>query len=254
MVVFDEIKFGEDVYKNGIKSKKYILTELLNVAKYLKYNDIEIKNNLIKFCEKHIDNFNIEEWEDILIDTTEKAIRYPPLTGKIINITQSELDVIARLEDIEAQKVLFILLVINKFKNYTIDVSRVELFKLAKVKANTKKQESILYLLNSNGFTEIYNVTRNKKNKNYRKVTFMDDVSDIVITINDFDNIILYYRKYIGEVIIECGVCGVLVSPTNNRQKYCKICWEETNRDQTRARVQRHRDCNALEKPANPHE
>lgn len=233
MVVFDEIEFGEDVYKNGIKSKKYILTELLNVAKYLNYNNIEIKNNLIKFCEKHIDNFNIEEWEDILIDTIEKAIKYPPLTGKIINITQSELDVIARLEDIEAQKVLFILLVINKFKNYTIDVSRVELFKLAKVKANTKKQESILYLLNSNGFTEIYNVTRNKKNKNYRKVTFVDDTSDIVITINNFDNIILYYLRYLGENIINCGVCGVLISPTNNKNKYCSECAKEINIQKT---------------------
>lgn len=235
MVVFDEIKFGEDVYKNGLKSKKYIMTELLNIAKYLKHNNIEIKNTLIEFCKKNIENFNMEEWEGILDATLDKANKYPALTGKVIKITKSELDIISELDNIDAQKILFILLVINKFKNYTLDASRAELFKLAEVKANTKKQESILFLLNSKKLTEIYNKTRNNKNHNFRKVTFINDESEVMITINNFDNIIIYYKKYLGENIIECEneSCNKLFYPRNNTHKYCKDCAREINIQKT---------------------
>jgi hypothetical protein len=46
----------------------------------------------------------------------------------------------------------------------------------------------------------------------------------------------------------------LLIKQTSNRRKYCSSCWKDINREQIRKRVQKHRQRNALENPANLHE
>lgn len=50
------------------------------------------------------------------------------------------------------------------------------------------------------------------------------DESDIEIEIEDFDNVILYYRKHCGKRVIQCSDCGCLVEVKSNRQKFCRTC------------------------------
>lgn len=36
--------------------------------------------------------------------------------------------------------------------------------------------------------------------------------------------------RWKGKNIIECDNCGLLIFPTNNRQKYCKVCYDEIHK------------------------
>lgn len=59
------------------------------------------------------------------------------------------------------------------------------------------------------------------------------DNDKVAFEITNFDNIILYYRRYKNDPnIINCSMCGCLIEKTNNRKKYCTDCASEKKRNQ----------------------
>ena len=72
------------------------------------------------------------------------------------------------------------------------------------------------------------------------KVNNEEIESDVVLEIKDFDNVILYYRRYCGKKIIQCVDFDSGVEVKGNRQKYCKCCAKKHKLEQVRNSKFRH--------------
>jgi hypothetical protein len=70
--------------------------------------------------------------------------------------------------------------------------------------------------------------------KNVRfKSTFWSCFGDIIV--ENLKNNVLMKNIY-------CECCGDRIVSSNNRHKYCEVCWKEMNKSQTRERVKRFRE------------
>ena len=226
----------------GFIQNKY-LTELRVLAKY--YNKIdglkteEVKVKLKEFCKKYLPEYN----EVIHLDLINKATNYGvqkknTLTVILsIYITENELQKIRNLNDLKLEKIAFTALVLSKVNKYkpknkynSVDSYTIynfkELFKYAKVKCKQNQKDEYLKQLSKSG---LFNYTV----YGGLKVNFVDEVGQTAITLNNFNDFVLEYEKYIGGNVINCEKCGVPFYPTNNSQKYCNICkkdnWREYN-------------------------
>jgi hypothetical protein len=83
------------------------------------------------------------------------------------------------------------------------------------------------------------------KNKSYYKLnieeTGIEENNDIVLSIDKFNNVIDYFLSLVEpEKYIQCDNCGVPISPTSNRQKFCKSCWEEKRKNDINENAKRY--------------
>lgn len=222
MIIFDEMKYAENMLRNGFKTKNKIVYELNILTKYLysKFeNDSVVKGKLIEFCKKNIDHFNNDEWYNIINKTLSFAKKSKLITSKEVHITQKELSIITNIEDVREQKVAFVLLVLYKFYNYKkFEVVIEDLYRLCKMNINSKTKLKLLQSLTSKNLIDI---TMGGK----RWVKFSDQDGETVITIKDFDDFIYEHMKYIGEEGFSgCEVCDKAIKLTNNKKKYCRSC------------------------------
>ena len=251
MIIFDEKKYAENLIKNGYKNIKYIAMDNIILVKYWESLDLqeeEIRKKLRLFMVKFQELFNDNIIKYKLDSAMKVGMKYDLLTNIEVNITQNEIEQIQTLETIELQKMMFILLFVWKFKGSPkrFRISNTDLMNLSGVKVN------------GNTFWDnIHKITQTKmlamveyKNKSYYQVN-INESGDKILHINKFDNIIDYYMNIIEpDKYIRCE-CGVPFSPTNNRQKYCKICWEERERELWRNSKRKNKQIPSLEITAN---
>lgn len=213
--------------KKGFQTKHKNVYELYILSKYFRTiceDDQEVKDKLIKFSEKYIEHFNIDEWYKIINKAVSASKKGKLITDKIVNITLNELNVIQELESLNEQKVAFTLLVLYKFYDYKkFEVSIEDLYRLCKLNINSKTKLKVLQSLTSK---ELIDITMGGK----RWVNFTDKKSDPAITIKDFDDYIYEYLRYIGEDgLSECEVCNKAIKVRGRNHKMCKGC-SDTNR------------------------
>jgi hypothetical protein len=234
LIIFDEKKYAENLIKNGYENIKYITMDNIILVKYWKsigLSEEKIRNKLKLFMIKFQELFNDNIIKYKLNSATKIGMKYDLLTNICVDITQSEIEKIQTLESIELQKMMFIFLIVWKFKGSPkrFKISNTDLMNLSSVKVN------------SNTFWDnIHKITQTKmldmveyKNKSYYQININED-GDKILHIDKFDNVINYYMSIIEpEKYIHCE-CGTPFSPTNNRQKYCRSCWKDVNREKTK--------------------
>jgi hypothetical protein len=91
------------------------------------------------------------------------------------------------------------------------------------------KLQMLNYILEKEGFIKFVDT----KTKELIKVLKKKDNGTKVIEVEDFYHPTLYYRRYLGEKIINCEICNCLVKPRSNKQKYCKDCAKTQKLKQT---------------------
>jgi len=243
-LIFNELEYAKTMLVKGFIQNKY-LTELRILAKY--YNKIDelntegVKSKLKEFCKKYLPEYN----EVIHLDMITKASKYGVQKKNVltvippIHITENELHDIGSLNDLKIEKIAFSALVLSKISKYKskskynnhkeyIIYNFKEMFKYSQERCNQEQKDDILKLLDKSG---LFNYTIYGS----LKVNFIDEISKPVIILNDFNNFVLEYEKYIGGNVINCKKCGIPFYPANNKNKYCKMCqkdhWKEYNRD-----------------------
>ena len=277
---YNEKKYAEEILKKGFLTQ-YHRYELKILVKYykevLEEKASERKKLVYKFCENNIVKFNRVKYFKII----NSALAYGSkrinklILIESVPITKNEIKYINGLKlDSIHKKILFTFIVKNKLNkemskqiygkvsDYNIFGGKTESYKEVFEMSRLSGEYDINKLVNglSNlGYVDVR--TRGKIN-----LSFIDDIvvnkdekgnkiDNIVFEITNFDNVGYYFDWYNGdEKYVKCENegCGEVIKKVNNRQKYCKSCWEEINRDQIRLRVKKHRDCNGLEKPCNP--
>lgn len=258
--IFDELNWAKEVLENKISfymSRK----ELEILAKYFKFlgqEDNEIKNNLISFCDGcglEYDKKIIEKRLVLAVKSTKDFLLRIPIN---INITKAEIKSIKSIKNHKYQKILFSMLVVEKYIKYTntkydlrkniirnneffIDMNFVDIFKISKTRTNENDKRKILSSMIDLGL-----IIDNGYNK--FKVLFIDEKSPIEIVITDIDNLIDFYPFF-------CENCGEKIERTGKRQRYCQDCYRiiDSKNSKYRQRKMREKEwyasCNGQDVP-----
>jgi hypothetical protein len=222
LIIFDEKKYAEEMLKKGYLTKHKNVFELYVLSKYYfaegKTKD-EVKECVVKFCEKFDEHFNKDEWYKIINKTINTAYNGKLITGREVQITEKEIYCIKSLEKLNEQKVAFVLLVLYKFYGYKkFEISIEDLYRLCKLNLNSKTKLELLQSLTSK---ELIDITMGSK----RWVKFADKKGKPTIIIKDFDEFIYEYLLCVGEDgYSKCETCNKAIKQTNNKKRFCKEC------------------------------
>jgi len=231
LTVFDEKKYAIKILETGFQQPTKLFYDLLILSKYLFYigkDKSQVKSDIFEFCENNISNFNkylfAKELNRVISTASSSKLRADPR----VMITESDLAVIEGLDSTNERQITFVLLVVFRLhNNHAFEISLDELFKLAKVKINSKTRYEILNSLHKKGVIEV------SVDMKY-KVKIEQMPEHPIITVENFEDMILYYRMMKGFEIKYCETCCRMIEPTNNKNKYCVICAKAAKTIQTK--------------------
>ena len=112
-----------------------------------------------------------------------------------------------------------------------------EVFRCAKVTGNTDRKYGYLHQVREYGGID----RPLRVNGSSIQIDFIDEDSEIVLSITDFREFVLEYLKWRGVNIGKCEVCGVRIEYHNNKI-YCKECAENVDRQKAKDRMRKIRD------------
>ena len=227
-ILFDEVSYIENMLVKGF-GKHISINDLKLLAKYYLYkgsDHSEIKNKLIEFCKNFDPVYNEILWEN-KINLAYKNYRKESIIIPVqIDITKKEMERIRSINNYKYEKVLFVMIVLAKFKNnsknktngtYYASTLPPPIFKIARVSANVKEQNKTTYFLKENGFllpTKVYSGF---------ELCCIDneyDQDDIAISINNYTDVISFYPPY-------CKLCGKPLEKRSSHHQMHKECWKE---------------------------
>lgn len=256
-VILNEVKKAEhilelDKEKNKresvIGSKPSYTLQLL--ARYFKQvmrlKDKEITERLEDIMKRNYKDYNKVLWENKIEQCVKKAAktRLNEIDG--VGITRKELDLIASLNNIDQEKLVFSMLCYAKFyntinpkNNNWINVSLTELFKTARVYSKKGYNNKLVI----NDVKDLYDVEKvdvetgeittvkwitlaTLIESNNIKLNFVDDSIDYELIVDDYRELGYTYLKHkTGDSQYKhCKYCGVLFKETSkqNPHDYCK--------------------------------
>jgi len=239
LIVFDEKKYAENLLLNGYKNIKYICFDNIILVKYWKYlglQEDEIKIKLKDFMIGFQELYSIDTSNSKIDNAIKIGMQYDLSTDIDVQINNKEIELINKLETIELRKMMFILLLVWKFrgKPKRFKLNNIDLLRLSEVKVN------------NNVFWDYINeITKSQmlsmiayQNKDYYTINFDLESEDnidnkVVFCINNFNNPIYYYMSLIEpEKYKTCEECRVVIKVISNNHKYCPICWKEHRKEQ----------------------
>lgn len=290
MLILNEKTYAEELYLGKNVEIKSLTAKVGYVTRYqlyvLGYSDDDNYSYAVKWMNKHHDNFDESCYSKLIVDAVKKAHKRPFFDVGDILITKSELEVISSLNNLRAEKILFVLLcmakqqrVVYNFTNGLVKYSLPDLCKMARVSVPTNEREYILYELVQSGCL-------NYPKKNDTKclmVNFIDDSDNTELVIDETDCKELAYvylnwknsggydrcencgrlfrknrhRKYchecskyqlVGDKVVNCIDCGkeFSISALNTETCRCEDCYKEYRRQTVRENVRRFREKNKM--------
>ncbi len=240
-IILNEKAYAEDVLEKMELGKKPVETLGL-LAKYYHgegYKKQAIAELLESFLLKCDPSTNIVKWQDVIGRLSRSSGKYGLIDIPAICITKAEVEQIQKIDGKLLQRLLFTMVCLAKYGNAVsatnnnwVNKDDREIFSLADIKLSAKKQSLMindLYKMGCVGYSRIVdNVNINVK--------IINDDSPVVLEIRDFRNLGNQYRRYCGEKFIECTCCGKVVRENSGKQKYCKECAMEVNRQKASKR------------------
>ena len=252
-LILDEKIYAEELLKNKNYGKYLKLKDAVVLAKYYVYagkDTREIKRLLRSLCE-HLD----KNWNEItqgwkIAVAIREAHKRRIRTAIQIPITYSELDAIEKVNNYALEKILFVFLVYGKFLKYndTLIKSRKKarllgtfyvnerlsnIFSVAHVEVRKKERNDIIHKLYEMGYLD---ATRYSG----FVLKYVYENSPAKFFVDDYENIVLYYQREIGERVGECA-CGRLFLKKTGRDIQCHKCKQEIRRERWREEQKRHR-------------
>ena len=186
---------------------------------------------ILEYMRNNCRDFYEEKYFQIIYRNISSAKKYKFRDVAPVVITKSEIDKIYSLNDIRKEKIAFVLLAVAKYyNNVSVDnnnrlyMSISDLFKLSRVAIPCKERASYLNFAYKDGIlTEHMFVGTNLK-----IVSFVNDDSDIVMTLgeDDYKELAYTYLNYKNGGYRKCRGCGRLfkVNKKSHNQLYCKEC------------------------------
>ena len=246
MLILNEEKYAKHIYDGNNKDIKSVMSKIRYVTRYLLHKEHrsneETYNTTVKWLKQHHDNFDESCYSNLISDAIKKANKYPFYNIENIKITQSELDIISSLDNLRAEKVLFVLLcmakqqsVSNGFTNGLVKYSITELCKMARISVPADDREYILYNIVQRGFLGY----PKKNNTQCLIVNFINEDDEVVLELDEIDCQELAYVylnwKNDGKGYTRCQECNRLIKQSKTKpRKYCEVCAKEVVTEQKR--------------------
>lgn len=236
MLILNEKKYAEDLYLGKNTDVKSVVLKIGYITRYqlhiLNYNDEENYHNTVKWMKKNHDNFDESHYSNLISDAIKKAHKNPFYHVDDLIITKTELDIISSLENLRAEKILFVLLcmakqqsVANSFTNGLVRYSLPTLCKDARISVPADEREYILYNIVQRGFIGY----PKKNNSQCLIVSFIDNEGETVLNLDEVDCQELAYVylswKNKGKGYTRCQKCNKLIKQSKTKpRKYCEEC------------------------------
>ena len=245
MLILNEEEYAKSLYEGKNKDVKSAMAKIRYVTRYLVHSMLESDDDVYKlsveWMKKNHDNFDESCYSNVISDAIKKAHQYPFYVIDNIKITQSELDVISSLNNLRAEKVLFVLLCMakqqrlaNGFTSGLVIYFITELCKLARVSVPADDREYILYEIVKKGFLDYP-----KKNDTQCLIVNFMNFDDVVLELDETDCQELAYVylswKNDGKGYTRCQRCNRLMKQSKTKpKKYCEDCAKVVQTEQKR--------------------
>lgn len=245
MIIFNEKKYGEKIYKDGFSHYNGRNIERCVFIRYLfneglSFNEIikELKERKISGDEL-ISDLDLTLIYDKLI---KKALQYPYIDDFKIEIYRNEYDFLASIKDTKVQIIAFCLLIYYKWtinnsslyffrgKNkdrWCID-PEFDIFKIAHLSSlRPKARNSILRELQKMEYyyTEVINKESRTNLYMFINIPTEEKKYDVVWTIDGENDIYGEFLLLFEEKKYKrCHSCGKIIKIKSNHQKWCENC------------------------------
>jgi hypothetical protein len=253
MLILNEKKYAQDIFDGKNTDVKSVLQKIGYITRYLLHSlnqsDDEIYKNSVEWLKKHHNNFDEVYYSNLISDAIKKAHKKPFYCIENIKITKSELNIISSLDNLRAEKILFVLLCMakqqamsNGFTNGLVKYSITDLCKTARISVPADEREYILYNIIQKGFLDY----PKKNNTQCLIVNFIDDNDEVVLNLNESDCYELAYLylswKNGGKGYTKCQRCGRIIKQSKTKpKKYCEECAQEVLTEQKRIWAEKNR-------------
>jgi predicted nucleic acid-binding Zn ribbon protein len=118
-------------------------------------------------------------------------------------------------------------------KKYYANAKWTEIFTTAKVHVNLDEQYRILNLLGQKTKLILMKLSGTNKLSSFL-ITFIDEQSEPLFYIDDFENITKFYPHY-------CSVCGKQIVKRGNNHNMCNECWKNKYKELNKERMRKTR-------------
>lgn len=256
MLILNEEKYAKDLYDGKHQDIKSIMAKIRYVTRYLVHSeqkgDEEAYIETVRWLKQYHNNFDESSYSNVVSDAIKAASKYPFYIIDSIKITRSELEIISSLDNLRAEKILFVLLCMakqqsmaNGFVNGLVKYSITDLCKTARVSVPADDREYILYEVVQRGL-----LGYPKKNNTQCLIVNFINTDEIALELDETDCQELAYVylhwKNNGKGYTRCQRCNRWMKQSKTKpKKYCEDCGQEVEREKTRERVKRYREkCN----------
>ena len=211
-------KFSTDIMIDGILLARFYKTNGLSKE--------ETREKIAKIINALPGCFVPKFKENCIRDIMAGFDSFELMDNEPVYFYKEEMDVIAKLENKTARKVLFALLYIKKAsKQDVFEASIKDINRICIKRINQDVLYRILYELKETGYMRYTNFKGRNKKEIICPTLNIQYTSEPVIVITNKHNIINYYLNYIGEgKFIFCKNCGKLVTATSLHVDYCDSC------------------------------
>lgn len=236
MLILNEEKYAKYIYNGQNEEEKSVISKIGYITRYLlnveNKSDDEIYKNSVEWMKKYHNNFEESCYSNLISGAIKRAHKQPFYNIDCIKITQSELDVISSLDNLRAEKILFVLLCMAKqqsvsmrFTNGLVKYSITDLCKMARISVPAEDREYILYNIIQRGFLDY----PKKNNTKCLFVTFIDNIGESVLNLDETDCKELAYVylnwKNKGNGYGRCDCCNRLMKKSKkNPKRFCECC------------------------------
>ena len=245
MLILNEEQYAKKLYDGTNQDVKSIMTKIRYITRYLvhsekKSND-EAYSITVQWLKDHHGNFDESSYSNVISDAVKAAHKYPFYIIDNIKITKSELEIISTLDNLRAEKILFVLLCMSKqqsmsngFTNGLVKYSMTDLCKSARVSVPADDREYILYEIVQRGL-----LGYPKKNNTQCLIVNFLNTDEIELELDEADCQELAYVylnwKNDGKGYTKCQRCGRLMKQSKTKpKKYCEECAKEVLKEQKR--------------------
>lgn len=208
------------------------------LIKYYKYKGMakeKARNAIENILNVTLRDFNSVKMGDYLDGLVNSCYKndWKLVQRDDILITQKEIESIKKLNDRNLEKLCFTMLIMCKADNleeskYGFWVNRDinEIFLESGIKRNLVQQDAMIRKIRDLGYVDLSSNVR----KMGMKINYVDKIdnytdNEVLIKLNKFEQLDLVYLRLIGEKIVECEECGILIEVKNGRpNQYCNKC------------------------------
>lgn len=253
MLILNEEVYAKKLYDRQNTDIKSVVALVGYVTRYqlhaLHYSDEDNYKYAVEWLTKYHSNFDESYYSNLIADAIKRAHKNEFYHIESIQITKSELEIISSLDNLRAEKVMFVLLCMAKqqsvacgFTNGLVKYSLPTLCKESRISVPADEREYILYNIIQCGFLGY----PKKNNTQCLIVNFINNDDEVVLNLSEVDCQELAYVylnwKNNGVGYTRCKRCNRLMKQSKTKpRKYCEGCAKEVQTEQKRLWAEKHR-------------